>query len=71
MDPKFRAAVAAFGAGAKAKLKNPAAAGKTEDQLRAPLEHLIADLAELCGLRRSEVATVGETALSELKTRPD
>ena len=64
-------AMAAFGAAAKAKLANPAATGAPEDQLRAPLEQLVAACAELCGLPRHAVATVGESALAALKTRPD
>jgi len=71
MNRTLRSAVSAFGADAKAKLANPAAAGEPEDQLRAPLERLIADLAELCSLPRSAVAAVGESAVAELKTRPD
>ena len=71
MQAKFRSAVATFGAEAKAKLTNVAAKGEPEDQLRAPLERLIVDLAELCGFQRKEIAPVGETSLSELKTRPD
>jgi len=60
--------VAEFGAAAKAKLNNPAASGAPEDQLRAPLEALIADLAKLTG---SCVVLVGESSLADLKTRPD
>lgn len=45
--------------------------GEPEDQLRAPLEHLVLDLAELCGIPREQVALVGESSLSDLKTRPD
>ena len=71
MNPTLRSAVATFGAAATAKLTNPAAAGEPEDQLRAPLEGLVADLAELCGLPRSAVAAVGESAVAEFKTRPD
>lgn len=71
MNAKFRQAVASFGADASAKLSNPAAKGEPEDQLRAPLERLIVDLAEICGLPNQAVAAVGETSLSELKTRPD
>jgi hypothetical protein len=67
----LKSAVAAFGASAKAKLSNRAATGQPEDQLRAPLETLIADLAQLCGMRRSSIAAVGESSLSNLKTRPD
>src|SRR3954469_20182967 len=67
----LREAIAAFGSDTKAKLSNLAAAGEPEDQLRAPLEHLIGDLAELCGLPRSAVTAVGESSLADLKTRPD
>jgi hypothetical protein len=71
MDETFRSAIATFGAQAKAKLANPAATGEPEDQLRAPLERLIEDLAELCGLPKGAVTPVGESSLSTLKTRPD
>jgi hypothetical protein len=64
-------AIARFGAEAKAKLANPGASGEPEDQLRAPLEGLFADLAELCGFERAWLAAVGESSLSTLKTRPD
>jgi hypothetical protein len=67
----LRTAVAEFGSEAKAKLSNVAATGEPEDQLRAPLEHLIMKLVELCGLRRTAVAAVGESTLADLKTRPD
>ena len=71
MNLTLRSAAAAFGKSAKSKLSNPGAKGEPEDQLRAPLEQLVLDLAELCGLPRSEVATVGESSIAELKTRPD
>ncbi|CAN5858007.1 hypothetical protein BH23GEM5_BH23GEM5_16730 [soil metagenome] len=71
MNLTLRSAIATFGSEAKAKLANIAASGEPEDQLRAPLEHLIADLAELCGLPRTAVASVGESSLADLKTRPD
>lgn len=64
-------AVANFGAKAKETLSNPAATGQPEDQLRAPFEHLLADLAELSLLPKSAVAAVGEASVGELKTRPD
>jgi Rhodopirellula transposase DDE domain len=69
--PDLKKAIARFGADAKAKLTNPGAIGEPEDQLRAPLERLFADLAELCGFKREWIAAVGETSLSTLKTRPD
>lgn len=64
-------AVSRFGANAAKKLSNAAAAGEPEDQLRAPLEGLIADLALLCGFPEQSVVAVGESSLSDLKTRPD
>ena len=67
----LKTAIVRFGADAKAKLVNPGASGEPEDQLRAPLESLFADLAELCGFKRAWVAAVGESSLSTLKTRPD
>ncbi len=67
----LKTAIARFGADAKAKLSNPSATGEPEDQLRAPLEALFADLAELSGFQRAWVAAVGESSLSTLKTRPD
>lgn len=67
----LREAIAAFGSQAKAKLANIAATGEPEDQLRAPLERLVVDLADLCGLPRAAVAAVGESSLADLKTRPD
>ncbi len=64
-------AISRYGALAKAKLANASAAGEPEDQLRAPLEALFADLTEICGLPREALTAVGETAISSLKTRPD
>lgn len=60
-----------FGKATKAKLSSPAIDGEPEDQLRAPIEHLVADLAELCGLPAAAVSAIGETRLGDLKTRPD
>jgi hypothetical protein len=64
-------AVAAFGVATKAKLSNAAATGAPEDQLRAPLEALITDLAALTGLPPGAVVPIGESSLADLKTRPD
>ncbi len=71
MSLTLSAAISTFGKSAKAKLSNPAARGEPEDQLRAPLEYLLLDLAELCGFPRSEVSAVGESTVPEFKTRPD
>lgn len=64
-------AVAEFGALAKSKLDNPSATGEPEDQLRAPFEQLLSRLAVLSGFKAPSVVAVGETSLSELRTRPD
>jgi hypothetical protein len=64
-------AVSDFGASAKAKLTNVAISGAPEDQLRAPLEALLRDLAEIGGLPPNALNLVGETTLAHLKTRPD
>lgn len=63
--------VAEFGLEAKSKLNNAAASGAPEDQLRAPLEKLFSGLSELAGHPQDALVLVGETSLSDLKTRPD
>jgi hypothetical protein len=62
-------AVSAYGASVKPKLTNPSISGAPEDQLRGPLQTLFEDLGKVEGI--SDVSLVGETTLSELKTRPD
>ena len=64
-------AISDFGAVASKKLGNRAASGEPEDQLRAPLEALLHDVAALCGFTPGAVVAVGESSLSDLKTRPD
>ena len=71
MRISLQQAISAFGREAKSKLSNPAAIGAPEDQLRAPLEALVAALAELAGQRSGTVVMVGETSLADIKTRPD
>jgi hypothetical protein len=71
MTPTLQTAIARYGAQAKAKLHNVAVLGEPEDQLRAPLEGLIDDLAELSGFPQDAVKAVGESAIATLKTRPD
>ena len=71
MTTTLRSAIATFGAATKAKLVNFAASGEPEDQLRAPFERLIEDLAALCNIPRTAIASVGESSLADLKTRPD
>ena len=63
--------VSKFGQSARAKLGSASVQGAPEDQLRAPFEHLLLDLAELTGLPRSKVVAVGETRLAEQHIRPD
>ena len=67
----LQTAIANYGTSAKTKLRNVAASGEPEDQLRAPFEGLIKALAELCGFPRNTLAAVGESSIVELKTRPD
>lgn len=69
--PSLASAISAFGSEAARKLSALAIQGDPEDQLRAPLETLVKDLAELCGQSRDKVDLVGETSLATLKTRPD
>lgn len=64
-------AASAFGAKAKDKLTSPAAAGQPEDQLRAPFEKLLGDVAELANFQPAAVVAVGQSSDRELKTRPD
>jgi len=71
MKLTLQSAISTFGASAKAKLANPGATGEAEDQLRAPFEHLLDDLAALCGFPKAAVRAVGESSVSDLKTRPD
>lgn len=71
MTLTLESAAAAFGTSVKSKLANPGARGEPEDQLRAPFEQLLTDLAELCSLPKAAVSAVGESSISDLKTRPD
>ena len=64
-------AVSHYGTSTKSKLASIAISGAPEDQLRGPLEALIRDLAELAGLPSGAVHLIGETTLSNIKTRPD
>jgi len=57
-SPTLSDAVSRFGAAAKAKLDNPAAAGAPEDQLRAPRETLVEDIGSLIGLAAHEAVTL-------------
>jgi N-6 DNA Methylase len=63
-------AISRFGAGIKPKFAK-VVEGAPEDQLRGPLDTLIRDLAEAAGLPAGSVHLIGETALSDIKTRPD
>jgi hypothetical protein len=71
MKPTLSSAIAAFGAKAKEKLANPAARGQPEDQLRTPFEQLLGELSEISNFGKAAVSTVGESSVSDLKTRPD
>lgn len=67
----LKTAIGRFGAAARAKLTSPGAVGEPEDQLRAPLETLFGDLAELCGFKREWLTAIGESSIAALETRPD
>jgi len=71
MIASLSSAISTFGAKARDKLANPVVSGQPEDQLRAPFEQLLGDLAELVNLPRTAVTAVGESSLADLKTRPD
>ncbi len=64
-------AVRDFGVATHAKLSSPTISGAPEDQLRAPLEAFVRDLAEVAGLPSGKVSLVGEATLADLNTRPD
>lgn len=64
-------AITDFATSATNKLTSVAVHGEPEDQLRAPLEKLVADLATLCNRQRKHLILIGETSLADLKTRPD
>ena len=71
MPLDLQAAISRFGKAATAKLSHPSTTGEPEYQLRAPLETLFQDLAELCHFKRDDLDAIGETSLADLKTRPD
>jgi hypothetical protein len=69
MSLTVESAISSFGAAATAKLSNVAVGGNPEDQLRAPFERLLIDMASLSV--HGTVTAVGESALSHLGLRPD
>jgi hypothetical protein len=71
MTKTLEDAVARFGDDVRAKLNDPSAAGEPEDQLRGPLENLIAGINVLIGKAGEGVKTIGEVRLPDLMTRPD
>jgi hypothetical protein len=71
MKLTIESAVSTFGVTAKNKLTNKAATGQPEDQLRAPFEQLLKQLGELCHFPQGTIVAVGESSVSDLKTRPD
>ncbi|GAB4350885.1 MAG: hypothetical protein Fur0042_18980 [Cyanophyceae cyanobacterium] len=61
--------ISTFGQTVQQKLTNPAASGQPEDQLRAPFEQLLTQIATLLNI--TNLAAIGESAIQDLKTRPD
>ncbi|MEU1605810.1 type ISP restriction/modification enzyme [Micromonospora matsumotoense] len=70
-DQELAGIVSRYGRSAREKLAAAAVRGEPEDQLRNPTERLIKELAELCQLDVAKLVVVGESSLSDLKTRPD
>jgi hypothetical protein len=68
MKPTLESAISSFGAVAKQKLSNPSSTGEPEDQLRAPFEQLLKDMADLSGFVPSHITAIGEILLRDLKT---
>ncbi len=64
-------AISKFGDSVLKKLKSPSVSGEPEEQLRTPLDILIREFVELLGHPRESVDVIGETKITELKTRPD
>lgn len=64
-------AISKFAAQAHRKLTAIGAKGEPEDQIRAPLEQLVADVADLRGIGSKNVVMIGESSIADLKTRPD
>ena len=60
------AAVSQFGATVKPRLASPV--GEPEDQMRGPLENLLAAIAQAVGV---DFTMMGEASLSDLRVRPD
>jgi len=63
--PPFAPAISRLGASLK-----PKPFGNLEDQLRGPLENLIADLAHLLSFQSGMTGCVDQTILSDLWPRP-
>lgn len=70
-DVTLSDAISRFAYEATKKLSALSAKGEPEDQIRAPLEALIGDLADVCRVGRRNVVTIGESSIADLKTRPD
>lgn len=63
-------AISRFGSAVKAKLSGKGMLGALEDQLRAPLETLLADIATILFFKAGDVVAIGEATPSTLKTVP-
>ena len=63
--------VSELGKSLKSKLGNPVVTGQPEDQLRNPIETFISNFGACKGGEALRPKLVGETQISELKTRPD
>ncbi len=64
-------AISEYGAKVKKKLSAVNVAGQPEDQIRGPLEALLAALASVAGWDPAKLVIIGETSVSALAVRPD
>lgn len=61
--------ISTFGQAVQQKLTNPTISGQPEDQLRAPFEQLLTQIATLLNI--TDLTAIGESAIQDLKIRPD
>ena len=64
-------AASRFGAALKPKLSGRIVSGAPEDQLRGPFEQFLLDVAVVLGFTPAGVVVVGETTMTDLRSRPD
>jgi hypothetical protein len=58
--PTLSSAIGNFGSRAKQKFASMTTRGQPEDQLRAPFEQLLVDVAELLKIQSKHITAIGE-----------